>query len=193
MINGAGALALLAGSVLTNNFVFSRFFAERTALGDRKLAASALVGSVVALILAVASVVNSALYFYVLAPLNLAYLGTVVSMLVIMASFTFFSRVLRIKNPMDMEKLAALPALIGFVSVVLGAVLLSAQAENFLYGALTGIFGGAGFLLAVVLLAGVRERIAFSDVPEGLKGLPIGLVTLGLIALAFLGFSGFGS
>ena len=192
MIDGAKVLAILVGSVLTNNFVFSRFFAERSALSEDKLSASARLGAVVALIAAIASVVNCALYFFVLTPLKLTYLGTVVFVMVIAGVFWLANHVLKARNSLRSDDPAALHALIAVLSVLVGASLLGAGAENFLYGALTGIFGSAGFLLAVVLLAGVRERLELSDVPKGLKGLPIALISAGLIALAFLGFSGFG-
>ena len=192
MIDGAKVLALLIGGVLTDNFMFSRYFAERSTLGDQKLAASALIGATVALIAAVSSILSGALYFFVLAPLKLTFLSTAFFALVVAGTFWLADWLLKQKNPLRFEEPTALHALIGVNSVLVGAVLVSAQAESFLYGALTGVFGGIGFLLAVVLLAGVRERIALSDVPAGLKGLPIGLISAGLIALAFVGFSGFG-
>jgi len=192
MIDGAKVLAILVGSVLTNNFVFSRFFAERSALGEKRLAASALIGAMVALIAAVSAIVTSTLYFFILTPLKLTYLNTALSVMVIALVFWLADFLLRDKNPLRFEEPTAFHALIAVNTVLVGAALLSAQADSFLYGALTGVFGGIGFLLAVVLLAGVRERIALSDVPEGLKGLPITLISAGLIALAFLGFSGFG-
>jgi Na+-translocating ferredoxin:NAD+ oxidoreductase subunit A len=192
MIDSAKVLALLIGGVLTDNFVFSRYFVERSALGEKKLAAAALIGAVVALIVAVSSIAISALYFFVLTPLKLTYLGTVAFVLVIAGVFWLADFLLRSKNPLRFQEPTTLHALIAVNSVLVGAALLSAQTDSFLVGALTGVFGGAGFLLAVVLMAGVRERIALSDVPEGLKGLPIGLISAGLIALAFLGFSGFG-
>lgn len=193
MIDGMKVLAILFGGVLTDNFVFSRFFAERSALGADKFKASLRIGAWVALMIALVSIVTSALYFFVLMPLKLGFLTTAMFALVILAVFSLFNRILKAKNPFGLGEPTALHALIALVGAVLGAALFSAQAESFLYGALTGVFGGAGFLLAVVLLAGVRERLALSDVPEGLKGLPIALVSAGLIALALLGFSGFGS
>lgn len=192
MIDGAKLLAIVLGSVLTNNFVFSRFFMERSALSENKLSASARLGGLVALIAAASSVVNCALYFFVLAPLKLTYLGTVTFVLVIAGVFWLANFFLKAGNPLRAEDPMALHALIAVLSALVGASLLGVGAENFLYGALTGVFGSAGFLLAVVLLAGVRERIELSDVPRGLKGLPIALISAGLIALAFAGFSGFG-
>jgi electron transport complex protein RnfA len=192
MIDGAKILAILLGSVLTNNFVFSRFFTEQSALGENKLSASMRLGAVVALISAVASVVNCALYFFILTPLKLTYFGTVVFVMVIAGVFWLANHVLKAKNPLRTDDPKALHALIAVLSALVGASLMGAGTENFLYGALTGIFGSAGFLLAVVLLAGVRERLELSDVPKGLKGLPIALISAGLIAMAFLGFSGFG-
>lgn len=192
MIDLMAVLALFIGGVLTDNFVFSHFLAGQGALGEGKFRASILIGLAVALVAAVSSIVNSALYFFVLTPLRLTFLGTVLGVVVIAGVFLTASRFLKAKNPFNLGEPTAIHALIAANTAVLGALLLSAQAENFLSGALTGVFGGAGFLLAVVLLAGVRERIALSDVPNGLKGLPIHLVTAGLIALALTGFSGFG-
>jgi len=192
VIDGAKVLAILLGSVLANNFVFSRCFAERSALSEDKLNASARLGAAVALIAAAASVVNCALYFFVLTPLRLTYFGTVAFVMVIAGVFWLANHVLKAKNPLRSDEPTALHGLIAVLSALVGASLLGAGAENFLYGALTGIFGSAGFLLAVVLLAGVRERMELSDVPKGLKGLPIALISAGLISLAFLGFTGFG-
>ena len=191
MIDGAKVLALLIAGVLTDNLVFSRFFAGRATLGEAKFRVSALVGMSVALIIAVASIVNSALFFFVLSPLKLTFLGMVLSVVVTAGAFFAASHFLKAKNPFNLGEPTAVHALVAANTMVLGALLLGTQAEGFLYGALTGVFGGAGFLLAVVLLAGVRERIALSDIPQGLKGLPIHLVTAGLIALALVGFSGF--
>lgn len=192
MIDGAKVLAILLGSILTSNFVFSRFFVEHSTLGEQKISASVRLGAVVALIAAVSSVVNCALYFFILTPLKLTYFGTVVFVMVIAGVFFLANSVLKAKNPLRTDDPTPLHALIAVLSVLVGASILGAGAENFVYGALTGIFGSAGFLLAVVLMAGVRERIELSDVPKGLKGLPITLISAGLIALAFLGFSGFG-
>ena len=192
MIDGAKVLALFIGGVLTDNLVFSRFFAGRAALGEDRFRASILIGVSVALIIAAASIINSVLYFFMLAPLKLTFLGTVIGVVVTTGTFLAASRVLKERNPFSLGEPTAIQALIAVNTVVLGALLLGTQAESFPYGALTGVFGGAGFLLAVVLLAGVRERIALSDVPQGLKGLPIHLVTAGLVALALVGFSGFG-
>lgn len=192
MIEGAKVLAILLGSVLTNNLVFSKFFAEHSALGENRFGASARLGAAVALIAAVSSVVNCALYFFVLVPLKLTYFHTVVFVPVITGVNGLTNYFLKAKNPLRTDDPTPLHALIAVLSVLVGASLLGAEAESFVYGALTGIFGSAGFLLAVVLLAGVRERLELCDVPRGLKGLPIALISAGLIALAFLGFSGFG-
>ncbi len=192
MIDGMRILAIFFGGVLTDNFVFSRFFAERSALGEDQFRTSVRIGAWVALMIALVSIATSALYFFVLVPLKLDYLTTAMFALVILAAFLLCNRALKAKNLLGIEAPTALGALIAVIGAVLGAALFSAQAGSFLYGALTGVFGGAGFLLAVVLLAGVRERTALSDVPEGLRGLPIGLVSAALIALALLGFSGFG-
>jgi electron transport complex protein RnfA len=192
VIDGAKVLALFIGGVLTDNLVFSRFFAGRAALGEDKFRASILIGMSVALIIATASIVNGALYFFILSPLKLTFLSMVIGVVVTASTFFGASRYLKAKNPFNLGEPTAMHALIAANTIVLGTLLLGTQAEGFLYGALTGVFGGAGFLLAVVLLAGVRERIALSDVPQGLKGLPINLVTAGLIALALMGFTGFG-
>jgi electron transport complex protein RnfA len=192
VIEGGKVLALLVGCVLTDNFVFSRFFAERSALSENRLSAAARIGAVVALIAAAAAILSSALYFFVLAPLKLIYLRTVIAVLSVAGAYFLAERFLKVKDLLHFGEPTALHALIAADGVLVGAALLSSQAENFLYGALTGVFGGLGFLLAVVLLAGVRERIQRSDVPEGLKGLPISLISAGLIALALMGFAGFG-
>ncbi len=193
MIDGAKVLALLFACVLTDNLVFSRFFGGLAAHGERPIAASAVVGAAAALVLAVSSIVTSALYFYVLAPFKLAYLNTALSVVIILAVFCLVNVILKEKNPLRVSEPTPFHGLVALMSAFLGAALLGVQAENFVYASLTGVFYGAGLFVAVVVLAGVRERLQFADAPESLKGLPLSLVSAGLIALALMGFSGFGS
>ncbi len=193
MIDGAKVLALLVACVLTDNLVFSRFFGGLAAYGERPIAASAIVGAAAALVLAVSSIVTSALYFYVLTPLKLVYLSTALSVVIIAAVFCLVNFILKDKNPLRVSEPTPFHGLVALMSAFLGAALLGVQAENFAYAALTGVFYGTGLFLAVVVLAGVRERLQFADAPESLKGLPLSLVSAGLIALALMGFSGFGS
>lgn len=193
MSDAAKALLFLVSCVLTDNFFFTRALGERAALrGAGEMSATVLMGGAVALVMAVSSVAASALYRFALVPLRLEYLYTVLAFGVVAGALFLVLNALKRKNPLNLEQPAALHGLIAVSSAALGAALIGAGAEyDFLYGALGGVFGGLGFWLAVVLMAGVRERVALSDVPESLKGLPISLISAGLIALAFLGFSGF--
>lgn len=191
MSEAAKVALFLVSCVLTDNFVFTRYLGERTAFSeDATLSASSRLGAMVALTMAVTSAVSGALYRWALVPLGLEYLNTVAIVLLTLAILWVFSRALGEWNPLGSQTSGIFTALVAVNSAVLGAALFGATLD-FRYGALAGLFGGLGFWLAVVLMAGVRERVALSDVPESLKGLPISLVSAGLIGLALLGFSGF--
>lgn len=184
--------ALFIGCVFTDNIVFSRYLGENPAFaGPERIRASARLGAGVALVAAITSIAASALYYFVLIPLGIEFLKTVLFALLAALALWASGRVFRGER-WGARFPAALHGLIAVISVALGLALFGIQsAEGFLHGALTGVFGGAGFFLAVVVMAGVRARVALSDVPQCLRGLPIGLISAGLISLAFMGFSGF--
>ena len=128
---------------------------------------------------------------YVLMPLGLAFLQTLTFILVIAALVQFVEMFLKKSIPSLYSALGIYLPLITTNCAVLGVVLLNVQYKfNFIQSTLYGVFGGLGFLLAIVLFASVRERIDFAEYPESFEGFPICLVSAALLALAFMGFSG---
>ena len=128
---------------------------------------------------------------YVLDRFGLSYLQTIVFILIIAALVQLVEMAIQKLSPPLYEALGIYLPLITTNCAVLGVALLNVQNEyNFINSTIYGFFGGLGFTLAIVLFAGVRERLELSDIPEFLKGFPISLITAGLIDMAFLGFSG---
>ena len=188
-------LAIAVGAILVNNFVLTRFLGVCQVMAvSTELAVAATLGLVATLMMGLASLLCFLIAAHVLAPLELGYLSTVIYVVVIAASaegarwaFSRLSPGFGARVEGDLRVLAANCA-------VLGAVLLNGRAQFGLAESVTnGLAGGLGFGAVLLLSAGLRERIEMGAVPEALKGLPIGLVTVGLMALAFSGFWGLAS
>ena len=175
-------LAIMLGAILANNFIFSQFLGICPFLGVSKK-----VDTAVGLASAVCFFVNN----YVLMPLGLGYMQTVAFILVIASLVQFIEMFLQKSMPSLYTALGVYLPLITTNCAVLGVVLLNVQSNyNFIESVVYGITGGLGFLLAIVLFASIRERLVFADYPKAFEGFPIALVTAGLMALAFMGFSG---
>ena len=148
-------------------------------------------GVAVIFVITLASAVAGAIYKFVLVPLNITYLQTIVFILVIAALVQFVEMFLRKYIPSLYESLGVYLPLITTNCAVLGVALTNVQKN---YGILTGVVNGfataAGFTIAIIILAGIREKMEYNDIPESFKGMPIVLVTAGLMAIAFCGFSG---
>ena len=171
-------LAIMLGAILANNFIFSQFLGICPFLGVSKKVDTA-VGMGIA--------VNN----YVLIPLGLGYMQTVAFILVIASLVQFIEMFLQKSMPSLYTALGVYLPLITTNCAVLGVVLLNVQnSYNFIESVVYGITGGLGFLLAIVLFASIRERLVFADYPKCWDGFPIALITAGLMALAFMGFSG---
>jgi electron transport complex protein RnfA len=185
-------LAISLGAILTNNFIFSQFLGCCPFLGcSSKVDTAAGMGIAVVFVMGLASAICWVIYTYILVPLELAFLNTLAFILVIAALVQFVEMFLKKSVPSLYSALGIYLPLITTNCAVLGVVLLNVQNDyNFIESVVYGITGGLGFLLAIVLFASVRERIAFSDYPECFEGFPICLVSAGLVALAFMGFSG---
>jgi electron transport complex protein RnfA len=185
------ALILLA-TVLVNNFVLVRFLGLCPLLGaSRKLETAIGMGMATTFVLTLSSVCAYIVNAYLLQPLQLEYLRTIAFILVIAVVVQFTEMAMHKTSPLLHQVLGIYLPLITTNCAVLGVALLNVQAGNdFVESALYGFGAAVGFTLVLVLFAALRERIATADVPLPFRGSAIGLITAGLMALAFMGFSG---
>ena len=185
-------IAISLGAILTNNFIFSQFLGCCPFLGcSSKVDTATGMGLAVVFVMGLASAICWVIYTYVLVPLGLTFLNTLAFILVIAALVQFVEMFLKKSVPSLYSALGIYLPLITTNCAVLGVVLLNVQnGYDFLGSVIYGITGGLGFMLAIVLFASVRERIQFADYPECFEGFPICLISAGLVALAFMGFSG---
>lgn len=185
-------LLFMVNCVLTNNFIFSRYLGCCPFLGvSSKVETAAGMGIAVTFVMAIASLFTYLVYYYILVPLNLMYLNTISFILVIAALVQFVEMFMKKSLPALYNALGIYLPLITTNCAVLGVTLLNiTEKYNMLWSVLNGVFGALGFLLAIVLMAGVRERLESSDIPKAFKGFPISLVIAGLMSVAFLGFAG---
>ena len=185
-------LSITLGAILANNFIFSQFLGCCPFLGVSKKVDTAVgMGVAVTFVMGLASAVCFVVNKYILTPLDLAYMQTVAFILVIASLVQFIEMFLKKSMPTLYTALGVYLPLITTNCAVLGVVLLNVQNDyNFIESVVYGITGGLGFLLAIYLFSTVRERLEFADYPKAFEGFPIALITAGLIALAFMGFSG---
>ena len=185
-------LSITLGAILANNFIFSQFLGCCPFLGVSKKVDTAVgMGVAVTFVMGLASAVCFVVNKYILIPLDLAYMQTVAFILVIASLVQFIEMFLQKAMPALYTALGVYLPLITTNCAVLGGVLLNVQnGYNFIESVVYGITGGLGFLLAIVLFASIRERLVFADYPKCWDGFPIALITAGLMALAFMGFSG---
>lgn len=185
-------LLLFLGSMLVNNFVLTRFLGICPFLGVSKKVETALgMGMAVTFVMALASVITHIVYNAILVPLKIEYLYTLAFILVIASLVQLVEMVIQKSSPSLYAALGVFLPLITTNCAVLGVAIINMQ-ENFtlIESLVHGVGGALGFTIAIVLFAGIRERIDKSNVPEALKGLPIALITAGFMATAFLGFQG---
>lgn len=185
-------LVILIASSLVNNVVLSQFLGLCPFLGVSKKTNTATgMGVAVIFVITLASAVAGAIYQYILVPLDITYLQTIVFILVIAALVQFVEMFLKKYIPSLYQSLGVYLPLITTNCAVLGVALTNVQKS---YGIVTGIVNGfataVGFTISIVILAGIREKMAYNDIPESFRGMPIVLVTAGLMAIAFCGFSG---
>ena len=185
-------LAITLGAILANNFIFSQFLGICPFLGVSKKVDTAVgMGVAVTFVMGLASAITWAVNQFILVPFDLGYMQTVAFILVIAALVQFIEMFLQKSMPSLYTALGVYLPLITTNCAVLGVALLNMQNNyNFIESVVYGITGGLGFLLAIVLFASIRERLVFADYPKNWEGFPIALVTAGLMALAFMGFSG---
>ena len=185
-------LAITLGAILANNFIFSQFLGICPFLGvSKKVDTASGMGIAVTFVMGLASAITWLVNKFILVPLDLSYMQTVAFILVIAALVQFIEMFLQKAMPSLYTALGVYLPLITTNCAVLGVALLNIQNNyNFISSVVYGITGGLGFLLAIVLFASIRERLVFAEYPKAFEGFPIALVTAGLMALAFMGFSG---
>lgn len=185
-------LLITIGSALVNNVVLSQFLGLCPFLGvSKNVKTAAGMGGAVIFVITIASFFTSLIHQCILAPLNLEYLNTIVFILVIAALVQFVEMFLKKKSKGLYQALGVYLPLITTNCAVLGVALTNVQKEyNILYGTINGLFVAIGFTIAIVIMAGIREKIEYNDIAPAWKGMPIVLLTAGLMAIAFIGFAG---
>lgn len=185
-------LLIAIGSALVNNVVLSQFLGLCPFLGvSKKVETSAGMGAAVIFVITIASAVTSLVYTGILVNLHLEYLQTIVFILVIAALVQFVEMFLKKSMPSLYEALGVYLPLITTNCAVLGVALTNVQKSySFIQSVVNGIGISVGFTIAIIMLAGIREKIEHNDVPYSFQGSPIVLITSGLMAIAFFGFSG---
>ena len=185
-------LLLLLTTALINNVVLSQFLGLCPFLGvSRSVKTAAGMGGAVIFVITLSSALTSLLYNYVLVPLDLKYMETIVFILVIAALVQLVEMALKKFSHGLYAALGVYLPLITTNCAVLGVALTNVQNEYDLLTSVVAGFGTAlGFAIAIIIMAGLREQMAYNDVPNAFKGMPIVLVTAGLMAIAFSGFSG---
>lgn len=185
-------LLLMIGSSLVSNVVLSQFLGLCPFLGvSRKVETAAGMGTAVIFVITLASGVAGVIYQFVLVPLDITYLQTIVFILVIAALVQFVEMFLKKYMKALYEALGVYLPLITTNCAVLGVALNNVTDGNGIFrGMVYGFSTALGFLIAIVILAGIREKTAYNEVPESFRGMPIVLLTAGLMAIAFCGFSG---
>ena len=189
----AALVALSLNAILIENFIFSKFLGICPFLGVSKKTNTAVgMGFAVIFTMTLASALTYVVYRFILVPAGLEYLKTIAVIIVIASLVQFIEMFLQKSLPSLYSALGIYLQLITTNCAVLGVALLNITNEyNFLFSVVYGFTAGVGFLLAIVLLSLVRERIEYCDIPEPFRGFPIALIASGLLSIAFMGFSGF--
>ena len=185
-------LIIAIGSALLNNVVLSQFLGLCPFLGvSKKVKTAAGMGTAVIFVITLASFVAALIYQFVLTPLNITYLKTIVFILVIAALVQFVEMFLKKYMVSLYESLGVYLPLITTNCAVLGVALTNVQKSySILASVVNGFATAAGFTISIVILAGIREKMEYNDIPKPFQGMPIVLITAGLMAIAFCGFSG---
>ena len=183
---------IIIASIFVNNVVLSQFLGICPFLGvSSRVSTSVGMGAAVTFVMAISSVVAYLIQYYVLVPLHIEYMQTIIFILVIAALVQMVEIILKKLSPALYQALGIFLPLITTNCAVLGIAILLVQkeynlGESVVFATATAI----GFSLALVLFAGLRERLEMEDVPSAMKGMPIALLTAGILAMAFMGFSG---
>ena len=183
--------AIVIGAIFVNNVVLSQFLGICPFLGvSSKVETSMGMGMAVTFVMALATLVTWCIQQYILVPFGIGYMQTITFILVIAALVQMVEIVLKKVSPALYQALGIFLPLITTNCAVLGVAIITIQ-KNFdlLTGVIYAVAAALGFALALVLFAGIRERLEVEDTPEGMRGVPIALITAGLLAMAFMGFA----
>ena len=185
-------LEITLGAILINNFIFSQFLGICPFMGvSKKMDTAAGMGMAVIFVMALAAAAAWLVYNLILVPLNITFLYNIAFILLIASLVQFVEMFLKKSAPALYQALGVFLPLITTNCAVLGVAVTNMQkGYNFIESVLNAVGGAAGFALAIVLFAGIRERIADNDTPKAFDGFPMALITAGLMSIAFLGFSG---
>lgn len=183
---------IIISSMLVSNVVLSQFLGICPFLGVSKKVETAVgMGAAVTFVITIASAITYPIYYFILEPTGLAYLETIAFILIIAALVQFIEMVLKKFMPALHASLGVYLPLITTNCAVLGVALNNVKYEySILESVVNGFATGVGYLIAIVLLAGIREKMEYNDIPESFQGMPIVLLTAALMAIAFFGFSG---
>ena len=183
--------AIVIGAIFVNNVVLSQFLGICPFLGvSSKVETSAGMGMAVTFVMALSAVVTWALQHFILVPFGIEYMQTIVFILVIAALVQMVEIVLKKVSPALYQALGIFLPLITTNCAVLGVAIIAVQKDfDLLTSVVYSTSIAVGFALALILFAGIRERLEVEDVPQGMRGVPIALITAGLLAMAFMGFA----
>ncbi len=185
-------MSILIMSMLINNVVLSQFLGICPFLGvSKKVDTASGMGGAVIFVIGIASAIAALIYKFILLPFGLTYLNTIVFILVIAALVQFVEMFLKKSMPGLYKALGVYLPLITTNCAVLGVVLLNVQnSYNFLESVVNGLATACGFAISIVILAGLREKMKYNNIPRSFQGMPLVMFTSGLMAIAFCGFSG---
>ena len=185
-------IIMIITAIFVNNIVLAQFLGICPFLGvSKKVDTAAGMGMAVAFVMLIATLVTYPVYYGILVPLNLQYMQTIVYILVIAALVQMVEIILKKTMPSLYAALGVFLPLITTNCTILGVAINVINFEyNILESAVYAVATALGFTLAMVLFAGIREQLAITNIPKGMKGTPIALLTAGLLAMAFMGFSG---
>ncbi|MBP3569206.1 MAG: RnfABCDGE type electron transport complex subunit A [Lachnospiraceae bacterium] len=185
-------ILILIGSALVNNVVLSQFLGLCPFLGvSKKTKTAASMGAAVIFVIMIASAVTYAVHYQVLVPLGMEYMQTIVFILVIAALVQMIEMMLKKVSPAIYSALGVYLPLITTNCAVLGVAITNIQdGSTFAESMMNSLGTSLGFLIAIVIMAGIRERLEGNDIPKAFQGMPIVLITAGLMAIAFCGFAG---
>ena len=184
--------AIIIGAIFVNNVVLAQFLGICPVLGvSSKVETSLGMGAAVTFVMGLTAIVAWAIQTYILVPLHIEYMQTIVFILVIAALVQMVEIVLKKVSPSLYQALGIFLPLITTNCAVLGVAILMIQKEfNLLQSFVYSVSTALGFALALVIFAGIRERLELDEVPSAMKGIPIALITAAILAMAFMGFSG---
>ncbi|QIB26601.1 electron transport complex subunit RsxA [Caloranaerobacter azorensis] len=187
-----GLFVILISAMLVNNFVLSRFLGICPFLGVSKQVETAFgMGMAVTFVMTLSSIITYIVYHTILVRLEIEFLQTIAFILIIASLVQLVEMFIQKMSPTLYQALGVYLPLITTNCAVLGLAIINIQEDYNLIETIVHSLGASiGFSLAIVLFAGIRERLALADVPESLKGFPIALITAGLMSIAFLGFTG---